>query len=331
MSKKSDLEHDGKFCPDIWKATLFSLVVLAAGLRVNPAFAVTAAAVEAAKMQARNADVRVCVPSRKKYLNTQQQLPPDIAKECEDGSNHLAQPIPKNVSAQPHIRDGNIVYVYIGDGTTTLSDAGVTDVSITIHGTATTSTQNTTCNLTAEAPLNSSYFLQCDIGSDAFPNAAQGDSIDFEIREIISYHRYALFTKWVSPASSAHLGPIGFWVPVGMFGTNFKSNTDGIALAALPIGLAAGVQMNFNNTNYVGVSAFANWSIVPQKDSMTGMATGSYDFQSATIGGFADLDGYLYAGYGYALDARKGTANPGSLLVIGVGPRLLEFLKGQSK
>jgi hypothetical protein len=75
------------------------------------------------------------------------------------------------------------------------------------------------------------------------------------------------------------------------------------------------------------------WSIAPQK-ATGGTSTGDYTLSAASPGAFLDVDGYVYAGYAYAIDLRtlasnSGYTNPGSMLVVGLGPKLLQVLKGQ--
>ncbi|HVZ31495.1 MAG TPA: hypothetical protein VG963_03670, partial [Polyangiaceae bacterium] len=81
-----------------------------------------------------------------------------------------------------------------------------------------------------------------------------------------------------------------------MFGTNFKSNADGITLAALPIGIALGGQLYISGKDYIGLSGFGSWTIAPQK-SEGETKSENYTVSSLSTGAFLDVDGYVYLGY----------------------------------
>jgi hypothetical protein len=304
------------------------LIVSAMALTPNVRAAPVAAAVAAS-------DINVCVPRTSGNVPNQSVPLPQQSGVLTDCSNRLATPYKYSTNQQPVIRNTNVVYIYVGDGSNVLGHFGVTGIHTTI-GTKTADT----CDV-SQVPLASSYYVPCWINSDYFPDAAQGDLITFSVDETdntasppqtATYGRYAVFTKRLTVAGKA----LGFWLPVGLFGTDLKSTTDGIGLAVLPVGVAWGLQYHLSGTDYLGVSAFGSWSIIPGKPTMTSAmattnATTGYTVQSLTAGGFIDGDGYVYLGAAYAWDLRQGYSNPGLLMVLGAGPRLLDVLKAQPK
>src|SRR5690606_31644975 len=63
-------------------------------------------------------------------------------------------------------------------------------------------------------------------------------------------------------------GSSTLWIPVGLFGTNFKSSKEGIPFGAFPVGVASGVKVRpGKGTFYLGFSAMANWAIVNEAAS----------------------------------------------------------------
>jgi hypothetical protein len=121
----------------------------------------------------------------------------------------------------------------------------------------------------------------------------------------------------------------GFWLPVGLFATDFKNTQDGISLAAFPVGLAWGVRFYLpGKSQYIGTSAAVNWAIyrAPSDMTMPGDSQG-FSLQSAAVGVLADLSGYAYVGGAYIADFREGQSSPGWVFVVGAGPQLLQFLQ----
>ncbi len=254
-------------------------------------------------------------------------------------TNHLATQYAQETGDQPRVRSGNLLLVYVGDGSGTLGAAGVSAIKVSVYPPNQPTGTQVTCadsGSTASPNLANSYFWPCWIESGAastqpftvsFPDAAQNDTIDVAVTAgTTDYHRFGRFTQPLSWASNAS----GFWIPIGLFGTDFHANSDGITLAALPVGVAWGGQYNFSGTNYLGLSIILDWTIAPQKTD--GTNSGNYTLSAGSLGGIVDLDGYVYLGYAYAADVRalagnSGYTNPGSMFVVGVGPKLLEVLK----
>ena len=124
----------------------------------------------------------------------------------------------------------------------------------------------------------------------------------------------------------------GFWIPIGLFATNFKATQDGIPLAAFPVGAAFGGRLFVSNGFYLGASAMINYAIYPStQNQQTGSSSGSVNLQSAAGGALFDIDGYLYLGAAYLKDFRSSGDSPGAMFVVGAGPQFLQFLQAAHK
>jgi hypothetical protein len=167
---------------------------------------------------------------------------------------------------------------------------------------------------------------------------------------------------FVAYRSLGGLVPV-FWIPIGLFGTNFRPLGDqtGIPIAAFPIGLAAGGKFEISREFYIGTSGFANWSIQPrvtrdgeaqpypgngsgvdpsaQKGAGEGQF-GAFDnggsditLKAMSVGGLVDVAGYVYLGGGVALDfttiSAENVAAPvtAPVFVFGLGPELFMLLR----
>lgn len=271
----------------------------------------------------RSVELSVCLPSSMKAVpdSEKTRLPADLIKDCKDGGGLIESQTRSEI--QPRVRNNNYVVVYVGDGSTTLGAAQITNVNWSIHKEGAKGAVPMACEDTGNA-WDERYFKLCKIEGDRFPDASHNDVVEVDVAAGgAAVPRYGRFTRRWSLASTA----AGFWIPVGLFGTNFQSNDDGITLAALPVGLAWGFQLNLPKGEHIGLSFYGSWSIAPQKTD--GKANGNYTLASLSPGAFLDFDGYAYAGYGYALDLRSGHSNPGHMMVVGIGPKLLQLLKGQ--
>ncbi|AKJ07537.1 Hypothetical protein AA314_09163 [Archangium gephyra] len=113
-----------------------------------------------------------------------------------------------------------------------------------------------------------------------------------------------------------------FWVPLALFSTDFKSSENGITLASMPVGLAVGGRLYFDNGFYLGGSAVASWLIFKNQGPAEG-----YNVQSAAIGAVIDVNNYVFVGTAYGLDFRAGATHPGLMFVVGPGPSLLQVFK----
>lgn len=118
----------------------------------------------------------------------------------------------------------------------------------------------------------------------------------------------------------------GIWFPTAMFATNFKTSSNGITFAPMPIGAAFGVKLNMGK-GYLGFSGIASWLIYSQPSGGSTNNSG-FNLQGITFGGLLDINNYITIGYCYALNTIDHTKNPGGSLVIGVAPAILSLLKG---
>lgn len=270
--------------------------------------------------------VQYCVPKVAPSLTSFQAAPtqPFSNSGISCDQPQLLPPSPDAAGLAAPLGDGDYLVVYVNDGTQTLASSSVTDITYTI-GTGTP----TSC-INGNASLLGQHYIICKITAPAAARAR--DLITTKLSVTGSAQPNSGFTllrvgTFLSYAGSA----AGFWIPVGLFGTTFQSNADGITLAALPVGLAWGGQLYpfHNNTDYVGLSGFASWTISPQK-STSGANNGNYTIADLSPGVMFDLDGYAYAGAAYTIDFRSGFSSPGFLAVLGLGPKLLTFLKAES-
>ena len=276
-------------------------------------------------LAAEKARIRVCVPQLREQPDRDQPLGATLLKDCEsrqfvdlEDSDH-----------QPHVHDLDLVLLYVNDSTTKLGAAGITKITYVIRSPGKPPTANEVeCPLPHPDTYDNANVLPCYIHSGPF-GTSQYDTVEVRANTtqgVIT--RYARFSQPVSLASTA----AGFWFPVGVFGTNFHANSNGITLAALPIGIAWGVQWNIKSKDYLGLSGFASWSVAPQK-SDSGVANGDYSLSGVTPGAIIDFDGYAYAGWGYAADFRTGSdhRDPGHMFVAAFGPKLLQLIKLQAQ
>lgn len=269
----------------------------------------------------RSVEVNVCLPEDDRLIPSKEDvaLAKATKEDCANGGALIESQTRSEI--QPRIRNKNYVVVYVGDGSKSLGATGITEVSYSVHKEGATGAP-IKCE-DNDTEWADKLFRLCKLDTSKFPSASHGDVVEFNVTSGSgTARRFGRFSRPFSLASSV----AGFWIPVGMFGSNFRTNEDGITLAALPIGLAFGGQYNFQNGHHLGISVFASWAIAPQK---TATATnGNYTVASISPGAFLDIDGFAYLGYGYAADFRDGHKDPGHMMVLGVGPKLLEFLKG---
>jgi hypothetical protein len=120
------------------------------------------------------------------------------------------------------------------------------------------------------------------------------------------------------------------WFPLSIFSTNFKSEENGIPFAPTPITVAFGFKSYYpRSNNYFGFSGIGGfvWTADKENNQDSGTANQIKILSKAAFGVLIDLSGYFYFGPAYVADFRKDFKDPGFVLVVGIGPRLLEFLK----
>jgi hypothetical protein len=166
-------------------------------------------------------------------------------------------------------------------------------------------------------------------------NEPQGSLVEIEVAHGTTLtRRYVHLRKSAEPYGAGLLGPIGIWLPVGMFSTNLKSASDtaGMPFEPAPIGLALGGKRFLGDraNSYVGISIFGSTQGVPTRD-LAGNATGGSTYKAASVGALIDLMDYLYVGYAWTRRFDDAT-QPDPVWVVGPGQeiiKILKFLKGK--
>ncbi len=120
----------------------------------------------------------------------------------------------------------------------------------------------------------------------------------------------------------------GFWFPTLLFSTNFKSTESGIPFASLPIGLAWGCKFyGKKGGGFVGISGMGNWLIYTQDSRSTTTSNTSFNVAGITGGVLVDFSDVISIGYAYGANFKSGGKDPGSMFVLGVGSKALNFFK----
>ena len=146
----------------------------------------------------------------------------------------------------------------------------------------------------------------------------------------VSYFTLGNRWSWFGLANSG----VGFWIPVGLLVSNFKTTQDGIPLGTFPVGIAVGGRLYIRDSLYVGPSAMVSYATYPStQNQATANASSSstVNLQSGALGGLLDIGGYVYLGGAYLADLRSRGSSPGAMFVMGVGPQLVQFLQAASR
>ncbi len=134
----------------------------------------------------------------------------------------------------------------------------------------------------------------------------------------------------------------GFWVPVGLFGSNLQKTSAGLIFSAQPVNLGWGVKWHIGDGKfYLGASAIAGWSITnvdkpeesssetdPSGESNTNNSQDSFTLESGALGLLLDVNSWFYVGASNLFDFRSGHDNPGIVYTIGPGTALLSQAVG---
>jgi hypothetical protein len=122
--------------------------------------------------------------------------------------------------------------------------------------------------------------------------------------------------------------PVGFWFPVGQFGTDFKKTPQGIIFNTMPLGVAFGTKFNFSNDFYIGLSYSFDYTITKSNDS-----TNTFSFNSFSHGPILDFGDYIQVGYNWFANLTNNSSNNRQpFFVVGIGVEFLDILKNkQSK
>jgi hypothetical protein len=182
-------------------------------------------------------------------------------------------------------------------------------------------------NVLKEDKDKKQYYLELDKLADLGHGA--------EVQLVLNYEdnknpteAYFVFKHKIVPYKLAGTIP-PFWIPVGLFSTNFKRTEDGIPFASMPIGLAMGWKWYFSNDSHIGLSVVGNWLIYPKSEVVTtsGEKRKVYNLSAVSLGLLFDLRNYLYVGYAYGWDLKKDGRDPRNMFVIGFAPDLLQLFK----
>jgi alpha-glucosidase len=131
-------------------------------------------------------------------------------------------------------------------------------------------------------------------------------------------------------------GQNGLWMPISIFSSNFEKSDKGLVFAPMPISVAFGRKRNYTDGTFIGNSLFA--ALVWYNDSSENNDKDIY-LSKMSLGCLRDHNGYFYYGLAYIYDFQKATDKlgretdnkSGLAVVIGVGPKLLEYLNGERK
>jgi hypothetical protein len=219
------------------------------------------------------------------------------------------------------IKDRYKVAVLFGDQSQKLSDLGITKVTVTVGS----KSVDHTINDMGDWNYFVFYFYEAN-----FPGLLSNETPIFVT--IPGYEGrtwYFRYKKTISTYKGFDKVPFA-WFPVALFSTNFKSNENGVSLAPMPIGLAAGIKINVNKDYYFGFSAIASWLIAPEKKADNAeKSSGNYNVSQMSFGGLVDFSNFLYAGYAYGKNFKSGNSDQGHLFVVGVAPGALQLFQGK--
>ncbi len=136
-------------------------------------------------------------------------------------------------------------------------------------------------------------------------------------KSILYYKMYYGVGPYNPPTDATKISYL--WAPIGIYGSDPSSPSN---WEVSPISVASGIKCYWQSGGYFGLSGVLNWAIV-----QGGAAAASTPaWGDVTVGGLADLDGFLYLGAGYHIDVNSGTPS-GVKILLGVGPNLLRLLQ----
>ena len=111
-------------------------------------------------------------------------------------------------------------------------------------------------------------------------------------------------------------------MPAGLFASNLKTNDSGFVASVFPVDLAYGHRFFLHNTQrFIGGSLIFGQAMTHNDKENT--------WQSVNLGLLVDINSLFYIGATYVADLRKGVRDPKWVAVGGVGPGLLQALKGK--
>lgn len=119
-------------------------------------------------------------------------------------------------------------------------------------------------------------------------------------------------------------GKGGFWLPVGLFSTDFGLTENGLPLNLMPVGLAWGGRVNVSGHFYLGTSLVGSWSIsaAPTDQEVVNLANLSPSL-------LFDINDIVYLGANVTVGFTDGQSTVSGVgLVIGPTPKLMGLVKG---
>ncbi|MBX0335320.1 hypothetical protein K3G39_18960 [Pontibacter sp. HSC-14F20] len=175
--------------------------------------------------------------------------------------------------------------------------------------------------------LNGNY-LRIELSNvTGFPQAYSINNVSILYNGVTSpknfYFRY--LSRFSSYGNIIKKSPVGFWFPVGQFGTNFQKTPQGIIFNTIPIGVALGTKINLYNDFYIGLSYSLDYTITKADDPAN-----SYSFNSFSHGPILDISDYIHIGYNwYANLTNNETYNREPFYVVGIGVEVVDLLKNK--
>jgi hypothetical protein len=144
--------------------------------------------------------------------------------------------------------------------------------------------------------------------------------------------RHFVWKKWVEEYRIEEGGSL-LWFPVTLFCTNFDTSEKGLPIATMPITAAIGSKFYiFADDTYFGLNTIVSvvWGgSIESEIEETPIGSQeilTYFVSKFAVGGFVDLDGYLYLGVAYTFDFRDEFEDPGWTMLIGLGQKAYNYI-----
>jgi hypothetical protein len=281
---------------------------------------------------------------------------PDLANFARSACDDL--PGPTGGADLPPASSGKYLVVWVNNyaedplvaAPLTFQQAGVTQIDFRKRGESEPYLDLTFVSYGAAATLkaNQQYWTTVLTGLDNERDRAgnkdlsTGDPLDVSVTTADNiYHKYFKYRKILAPYDV--LGPV--WLPIGLFGTHFSTNQNGLQFAAFPINLAIGGKWYATDSVYFGLSLILAWTIYSSSTSTGSSSSGmtasaaspsstnsSFSVSAASLGLLLDVSNWFYVGGAYGYDFRTDVVQqPGAFLVVGVAPGLLQLMQSAPK
>jgi hypothetical protein len=118
---------------------------------------------------------------------------------------------------------------------------------------------------------------------------------------------------------------LGFWFPINMYSTNFKTTENGVLFSAMPVGIAWGAKWNIYTDFFIGGSITCNWTIANAKNK----SKNSFFLQDISIGILADFGGWFYFGYAHPINLTDQQLGLSNQFIIGIGTDITNLFAGK--